>query len=298
MARRCGSWSSRRRCSQGDPTSPERLHRAHEGHLAGQLPGADRGGPGRVRLPDREHQRIRFDPGRDPVPGGDDPAGKAVDWLIAREATKTSAAVAAAVASACRRSRMPTGMVGAYGWKAGRSRAMTRHGAARRAVNEGGSILKLEGVRKRFGSLEVLRGVDLEVDRGKVTCVIGPSGSASRRCCAASTCSSRRTRAGSCSRGRRSPAGWSATRPRLHPPAGRDGVPAVQPVPAQVGARERLAGAAEGARPRPDRRRPRSPRRCWRASGSPTSSTSTRTASRAASSSGSRSRGRWRWTRT
>jgi len=45
------------------------------------------------------------------------------------------------------------------------------------AVNEGGSILKLEGVEKRFGNLEVLRGVDLEVKRGSVTCVIGPSGS-------------------------------------------------------------------------------------------------------------------------
>jgi polar amino acid transport system ATP-binding protein len=45
------------------------------------------------------------------------------------------------------------------------------------AVNEGGSILKLEGVEKRFGNLEVLRGVDLEVKRGTVTCVIGPSGS-------------------------------------------------------------------------------------------------------------------------
>ena len=45
------------------------------------------------------------------------------------------------------------------------------------AVNEGGSILKLEDVEKRFGNLEVLRGVDLEVKRGTVTCVIGPSGS-------------------------------------------------------------------------------------------------------------------------
>jgi len=44
-------------------------------------------------------------------------------------------------------------------------------------VNEDGSILKLEKVEKRFGHLEVLRGVDLEVRRGSVTCVIGPSGS-------------------------------------------------------------------------------------------------------------------------
>jgi polar amino acid transport system ATP-binding protein len=40
-----------------------------------------------------------------------------------------------------------------------------------------GSMLRLDGVRKRFGKLEVLRGVDLEVGRGEVVCVIGPSGS-------------------------------------------------------------------------------------------------------------------------
>jgi polar amino acid transport system ATP-binding protein len=39
------------------------------------------------------------------------------------------------------------------------------------------SILRLEGVKKRFGRLEVLRGVDLELAPGEVVCVIGPSGS-------------------------------------------------------------------------------------------------------------------------
>ena len=34
-----------------------------------------------------------------------------------------------------------------------------------------------EGVHKRFGRLEVLRGIDLVVERGAVMCVIGPSGS-------------------------------------------------------------------------------------------------------------------------
>ena len=38
-------------------------------------------------------------------------------------------------------------------------------------------MVRLEGVHKRFGDLEVLRGVDLEVARGEVVCVIGPSGS-------------------------------------------------------------------------------------------------------------------------
>jgi polar amino acid transport system ATP-binding protein len=40
-----------------------------------------------------------------------------------------------------------------------------------------GAMLRLEGVRKRFGTLEVLRGVDMEIGRGEVVCVIGPSGS-------------------------------------------------------------------------------------------------------------------------
>jgi polar amino acid transport system ATP-binding protein len=38
-------------------------------------------------------------------------------------------------------------------------------------------ILHLDGVCKRFGQLEVLKGVDLEVTRGEVICVLGPSGS-------------------------------------------------------------------------------------------------------------------------
>lgn len=40
-----------------------------------------------------------------------------------------------------------------------------------------GALLRLEDVHKRFGRLEVLRGVNLQVPRGTVTCVIGPSGS-------------------------------------------------------------------------------------------------------------------------
>ncbi len=38
-------------------------------------------------------------------------------------------------------------------------------------------MLRLENVHKRFGELEVLRGIDLEVARGEVICVLGPSGS-------------------------------------------------------------------------------------------------------------------------
>jgi len=38
-------------------------------------------------------------------------------------------------------------------------------------------VVKAEGVHKRFGRLEVLRGIDLQVTQSEVMCVIGPSGS-------------------------------------------------------------------------------------------------------------------------
>jgi polar amino acid transport system ATP-binding protein len=40
-----------------------------------------------------------------------------------------------------------------------------------------GAMLQLAGVHKRFGQLEVLRGIDMNVEKGHVVCVIGPSGS-------------------------------------------------------------------------------------------------------------------------
>ena len=39
------------------------------------------------------------------------------------------------------------------------------------------AILRAEGVHKRYGDLEVLRGVSFEVGRGEVKVIIGPSGS-------------------------------------------------------------------------------------------------------------------------
>jgi ABC-type polar amino acid transport system ATPase subunit len=38
-------------------------------------------------------------------------------------------------------------------------------------------MLKLRGVCKRFGALEVLKGIDLDVAKGEVICILGPSGS-------------------------------------------------------------------------------------------------------------------------
>lgn len=36
--------------------------------------------------------------------------------------------------------------------------------------------VKVEKLQKSFGSLEVLKGIDLEVKEGEVVCLIGPSG--------------------------------------------------------------------------------------------------------------------------
>ena len=41
----------------------------------------------------------------------------------------------------------------------------------------GGSMVKAEAVHKSYGRLEVLRGIDLEVQPKQVMCLIGPSGS-------------------------------------------------------------------------------------------------------------------------
>jgi polar amino acid transport system ATP-binding protein len=44
-------------------------------------------------------------------------------------------------------------------------------------MSSNGLVLNAQDVHKRFGRLEVLKGVSLEVSRGEVVCVIGPSGS-------------------------------------------------------------------------------------------------------------------------
>jgi len=39
------------------------------------------------------------------------------------------------------------------------------------------AMVKLDGIHKRFGALDVLKGVDIEIAKGEVVCILGPSGS-------------------------------------------------------------------------------------------------------------------------
>ena len=43
------------------------------------------------------------------------------------------------------------------------------------------SLVSVKGLRKSFGDLEILKGIDLEVRRGEVLSIIGPSGSGKPR---------------------------------------------------------------------------------------------------------------------
>ena len=37
-------------------------------------------------------------------------------------------------------------------------------------------MIDLKNIRKSFGSLEVLKGIDLHIDKGEVVSIVGPSG--------------------------------------------------------------------------------------------------------------------------
>ncbi|MGK0139600.1 MAG: lipoprotein-releasing system ATP-binding protein, partial [Algoriphagus sp.] len=37
-------------------------------------------------------------------------------------------------------------------------------------------MLKAEGIKKKYGELEVLKGIDLEISSGEIVAIVGPSG--------------------------------------------------------------------------------------------------------------------------
>ena len=49
----------------------------------------------------------------------------------------------------------------------------------------GDEAVRIEGLHKSFDANEVLKGIDLTVATHEVVCLIGASGSANPRCCAA-----------------------------------------------------------------------------------------------------------------
>ena len=157
-------------------------------------------------------------------------------------------------------------------------------------------IVRIADLHKSFGSLEVLKGVDLEVHKGEVVVILGPSGSGKStmlRCI---------NRLEEPTGGKIFFEDTEITRPQdqhqQDPRAHRHGVPELQPVPASHRQGQRHARPAEGAQALEGRGREPAPSSSSTRSVSATRSTTSRRSSPAASSSASRSRARWRWTRT
>ena len=165
-------------------------------------------------------------------------------------------------------------------------------------------MLQLKGVHKRFGNLEVLKGVDLDVAKGEVICILGPSGSGKStllRCVnllappeegeifleGQDICKGPGSGTGEQS--------WNLDFVRQ-----RVGMVFQQfnLFPHKTRAAERHPGAAAGARQVEVARRRRKAARCSSGSASATASASTRKPSPAASSSASRSPAPWRWNPT
>ena len=57
------------------------------------------------------------------------------------------------------------------------NRAQPDHVATRSFARDGHPMVRIENVHKRYGNLEVLKGINLDVEPGEVVCIIGASGS-------------------------------------------------------------------------------------------------------------------------
>ena len=118
-------------------------------------------------------------------------------------------------------------------------------------MSSNGPVMCAEGVVKRFGRLEVLKGVSLEVSPGEVVCIIGPSGSGKTtfiRCINhLEKIDAGRIEVNGHLIGYREPQRLAGRghRAQHRETACRDrhGLPALQPLPAQDRARERDRGA-------------------------------------------------------
>ena len=44
-------------------------------------------------------------------------------------------------------------------------------------MNEKEVLLELKNLKKSFGNLDVIKGIDLEIDKGDILVIVGPSGS-------------------------------------------------------------------------------------------------------------------------
>ena len=55
--------------------------------------------------------------------------------------------------------------------------AISTENVRKSAAATGDLLISVKGLEKRFGEVEVLRGIDLDINRGDVICIIGPSGS-------------------------------------------------------------------------------------------------------------------------
>ena len=163
-------------------------------------------------------------------------------------------------------------------------------------------VVRIDGLHKSFGHLEVVRGVDLEVHRGEVVVIFGRSGSGKStvlRCVnfiedpteGSIEVSGIRLEGGHRTRRKRE----QIRQLRLH--VGH-GLPAVQPVPEHDGARQRHSARRGAPEQGTEPRSPSGPRTSSTGSASPTRRGSTPSGSPAASSSASRSPGRWRWSPT
>lgn len=43
-------------------------------------------------------------------------------------------------------------------------------------------MIELSGITKSFGTLQVLKGIDLLIGKGEIVSIVGPSGAGKRRC--------------------------------------------------------------------------------------------------------------------